>query len=104
MNAAIYTPSDQEIAYLAQLMQLPGYQVLEKINLSELDMLQVAFMNVEGTEENFEKKLAAKHALAKGGAQFYTKVCERITGYVTRLGEKNSQPPVLPDTTSELFD
>lgn len=103
MNAAIYKPSDAEIQYLAQIMSMPGFKVLEKINLSELDLMQVDFMNVDGSEENYEKKLAAKHAIAKGGANFYARVSEKVAGYVTRLSEKSNQPEILPDQTAELF-
>lgn len=103
MNAAIYKPTDQEIGYLTQLKQMPGYPVLENIFLSELDLMQVAFMNVEAGEQDYEKKLSAKHALAKGGAQFYAQVCEKVAGYIARLGEKNSTPAVLPDMTEEMF-
>jgi hypothetical protein len=104
MQNAIYKPSDQEIGYLTQLQQMPGYQVYEKIVMSELDLMQVAFMNVEAGEEGYEKKLAAKHALAKGGAVFYAQVCEKVAGYIARLGEKNTAPTVLPDMTESLFE
>lgn len=103
MNAAIYRPSDTEIQHLAQLMSMPGYKVLENINLSELDLMQVDFMNVDGSEENYEKKLAAKHAIAKGGANFYARVSEKVAGYVTGLSERRNQPEVLPDMTEEIF-
>jgi hypothetical protein len=103
MNAAIYQPSDQEIGYLTQLKQMPGYPVLEKIFLSELDLMQVAFMNVKAGAPNFKDELAAKHALASGGAQFYAQVCEKVAGYIARLGEKNTAPAVLPDLTEEMF-
>ena len=103
MNAAIYRPSDIEIQHLAQIMSLPGYKVLEQIFMGELDLLQIDFMNVEGSEDGYEKKLAAKHALAKGGAKFYALVCEKVAGYLASLNEKN-QPEVLPDMTEEIFN
>jgi hypothetical protein len=104
MNAAIYRPTDQEIGYLTQLKQMPGYSVLERIFLSELDLMQVAFMNVEAGEQDYEKKLAAKHALAKGGAQFYAQVCEKVESYIARLGERNTQPLIQADPTESLLD
>jgi hypothetical protein len=103
MKQAIYKPSDIETAHLTQLMQMPGYKVLENIIMSELDLMQVAFINVDPSETDFKDKLAAKHALAKGGAQFYAQVCEKVAGYVARLGEKNTAPSVLPDMTEEVF-
>ena len=103
MQNAVYKPSNTEIQQLAQILSLPGYQVLEKIYFSELDLLQVAFMNIDGGEDDYEKKLAAKHALAKGGAKFYAQVSEKIAGYVNRMKENSEQRQVLPDATEETF-
>lgn len=102
MNAAIYRPSDIEVSQLQQVISLPGYQVLEKIFMSELDLMQVAIMNVDGGQPNYRDILSAKHAEAKGGAVFYTKVCEKIADYVARAREKNA-PAIMPDVTEELI-
>ena len=102
MKHALYEPTATDIQMLLQIVSLPGWQVLEKINLRELDLMQVEMVNVDAAQPNFRDVLAARHAEVKGGAKFYASVSEKIAGYAARVREAD-QPNVLPDVTEEML-
>jgi hypothetical protein len=103
MNAA-YKPQDNEIQHLAQLLASPGYPILQRVILAEIDQFQLDLINVDPTKPNYETEVRAKHSIALAAGMFYQRLQEKIAGYVNRLNEKHNQPQVLPDVTSELLD
>lgn len=103
MNAS-YKPQDNEIQHLTQLLASPGYPVLQKVIMAEIDGFQLDLINVDPTKPNYETEVRAKHSIALAAGMFYQRLQEKIAGYVNRLNEKHNQPNILPDQTGDLFD
>ena len=103
MLQASYRPSDTEVAQLMALLQQPGFEVLKKIQMAEVDFFQLDLLNTDPSAENYETLVRNRHSLALAAGMFYQRLQEKIAGYVNRLNEKHNQPPVLPDLTEEIF-
>jgi hypothetical protein len=104
MQQAAYKPQDNEIQHLMQLLASPGYPVLQKIMMGEIDQFQLDLINVDPTKPNYETEVRAKHSIALAAGMFYQRLQETIAGYVNRLNEKHNQPNILPDPTESLLD
>ena len=104
MQNAAYKPQDNEIQHLMQLLSAPGYPILQKVMMAEIDQFQLDLLNVDPSSDKYETEVRAKHSIALAAGMFYQRLQEKIAGYVNRLNEKHNQPPVLPDLTQELFD
>jgi hypothetical protein len=104
MQQAAYKPQDSEIQQLQQLLAMPGYQILQKIQMGEIDQFQVDLMNLDPDDAEFDKKARTRHNLALAAGMFYQRVTNKIAGHINRLNEKHNQPQVLPDVTSDLLD
>ena len=102
MQNAAYKPQDNEIQHLMQLLAMPGYQVLQRVMMAEIDGFQIDLMNVDPSSDKYEAEVRAKHNIALAAGMFYARLNERISGYVNRMTEKNA-PAVLPDSTEEVF-
>jgi hypothetical protein len=103
MQNAAYKPQDTEIQQLTQILSLPGYQVLQRVMMAEIDGFQLDLINVDPTKPNYEVEVRAKHSIALAAGMFYQRLQERIAGYVARMKER-AAPDVLPDPTESLFD
>jgi len=103
MQQAAYKPQDNEIQHLMQLLASPGYPVLQKIMMGEIDQFSVDLLNVDPSAERYETEVRAKHSIALAAGMFYERLQSKIAGYVNRLNEKHNQPNILPDTTEEIF-
>jgi hypothetical protein len=103
MEKASYKPSDTELQHLLQVLSMPGYQVLQRIQLAEIDFFQLDLINVDPTKPNYETEVRAKHSIALAAGMFYQRLQEKIAGYVARMKENSEQRDVLPDTTEEVF-
>ena len=103
MQQATYRPSQTEIQQLAQILSLPGYQVLQRVMMGEVDQFSVDLLNVDPTSEKYDSEVRAKHSIALSAGMFYARLQEKIAGYVNRLRESD-QPSVLPDPTESLLD
>ena len=102
MEKAAYKPQDTEIQQLAQILSLPGYQVLQRVMMAEVDGFQIDMMNVDPTKPNYDTEVRAKHSIALAAGMFYQRLQERVAGYINRMKEKNET--VLPDPTESLLD
>jgi len=100
-NAA-YRPSDVEIQQLMQIISLPGYQILQRIMMGEIDQFSLDLLNVDPSSDRYETEVRAKHSIALAAGMFYQRLQERVAGYANRLKEKDG-PPILPDPTEEIF-
>lgn len=102
MEKAAYKPHDTEIQQLLQILSLPGYQVLQRVMMAEVDGFQIDMMNVDPTKPNYDTEVRAKHSIALAAGMFYQRLQEKVAGYVNRVAEK-SGPTVLPDPTEDTF-
>jgi hypothetical protein len=102
MEKAAFKPQDTEIQQLMQIVSLPGYQVLQRVMMAEVDGFQIDMMNVDPTKPNYDVEVRAKHSIALAAGMFYQRLQERVAGYANRLKEKDG-PPILPDPTEEVF-
>jgi hypothetical protein len=103
VQQAAYRPTDQEIQHLLQILSQPGYQVLQRIMLGEIDGFQLDLINVDPTKPNYEVEVRAKHSIALAAGMFYERLQEKIAGYVNRMKERDT-PDILPDVTESLLD
>lgn len=103
MEKASYKPSDTELQHLLQVLSMPGYQVLQRIQLAEIDFFQLDLINVDPIKPNYEAEVRAKHSIALAAGMFYQRLQEKIAGYVARMKENSEQRDVLPDLTEEIF-
>jgi hypothetical protein len=97
---AAYHPRETEVAQLMTLVQMPGYEILKKIYIAEVDQLQVDMMNADPTNE---KEVLAKHNLALAAGMFYQRVSNKVAGYIQEFGDRKKAQDVQPDQTAELF-
>ena len=104
MQNAAYRPSDVEINQLLQILSLPGYQVLQRVMMGEVDQFSVDLINVDPSSPNYETEVRAKHSIALAAGMFYQRLQERVAGYVNRMKENSEQRQVLPDMTEEVFN
>lgn len=104
MLQASYRPSDTEIAQLMALLQQPGFEVLKKIQMAEVDFFQLDLLNTDPSAENYEALVRNRHSLALAAGMFYQRVTDKIAGYVSELGARREQKQVLADTTENLFE
>jgi hypothetical protein len=106
MNAASYNPTKDEISYLGSLMQQPGYEVLKKIMMGEIDRFQIDLMNVDPSSQTYETEVRAKHALALSAGMFYQRVTDRISGLMQQMTIERDQAQrrIQPDPTENLLD
>jgi hypothetical protein len=102
-NAA-YRPTDTEIQQLLQILSLPGYQVLQRVQMAEIDQFQLDLLNVDPSSDKYETEVRAKHSIALAAGMFYQRLQERVAGYVNRMKENSEQRQVLPDMTEEVFN
>lgn len=103
MQNASFRPSDVEIQHLMQVLALPGYQVLQRVMLGEVDQFSVDLLNVDPSSDKYETEVRAKHSIALAAGMFYERLQQKIAGYVNRIKEKSDQQEPLPDATEELF-
>jgi len=101
MQNATYKPQDNEIQHLIQLLASPGYSVLQKIMMGEIDQFSLDLLNVDPSAERYETEVRAKHSIALAAGMFYQRLQEKISGYVNRMNERHNQPP---DPTQELLN
>ena len=104
MQNATFKPQDNEIQQLQQILALPGYQILRKAMMAEIDQFQIDLLNVDPSSDRYETEVRAKHSIALAAGMFYQRLEDRIAGYVNRFTEKHNQSPVLPDPTESLLD
>jgi len=104
MNAASYRPSDTEVQQLMSAVQMPGFEVLKRIQLGEIDQFQLDLMQVDPTDKDYESQVRAKHNLALAAGMFYQRVTNKVAGYIQDFTTKRDQPNVLPDPTQELLN
>ena len=102
MQNAAYRPSDVEIQQLMQIISLPGYQILQRIMMGEIDQFSLDLLNVDPSSDRYETEVRAKHSIALAAGMFYQRLQERVAGYANRLKEKDG-PPILPDMTEDLL-
>ena len=102
MKDASYRPTSADAQHLMQILSLPGYQVLEKIMVGEIDQFTVDLLNVDPDDGDYEKKVRNRHNLALSAGMFYERLRQKIAGYVNRTKEA-SESPILPDQTEEMF-
>jgi hypothetical protein len=103
MNAS-YRPSDSEITQLLGILHMPGYEVLKKIQMAEVDFFQLDLLNTDPSAENYETLVRTRHSLALAAGMFHQRVTDKIAGYVSELGAKREQKQVIADATENLFD
>lgn len=103
MQNAVYRPTDTEVAFLQQIMQLPGFEVLKKVLIGIVDEFQIDLMNTDPSDDNYDKLVRNRHNLALAAGMVYQKLENKLDGYLNVAREKG-QPAVLPDPTSDLFD
>lgn len=104
MMHASYRPSDSEITQLLGILQMPGFEVLKKIQMAEVDWFQLDLMNVDPSGAGYDAEVRAKHNLALAAGMFHQRVIDKVAGYVAELGAKREQKQVLADATENLFD
>ena len=104
MQNASYRPSDTEVAQLMALLQQPGFEVLKKIQMAEVDYFQLDLLNTDPSAENYDTLVRTRHSLALAAGMFYQRVTDKIAGYVSELGARRDQKIVQPDPTQELLD
>ena len=104
MQNATFKPQDKEIQQLLQILALPGYQILRKAMMAEIDQFQIDLLNVDPSSDRYETEVRAKHSIALAAGMFYQRLQERIAGYVNRMKENSEQRQVLPDMTEEVFN
>jgi len=104
MQQASYRPSDTEVAQLMALLQQPGFEVLKKIQMAEVDFFQLDLLNTDPSAENYETLVRTRHSLALAAGMFHQRVTDKIAGYVSELGARREQKQVLADTTENLFE
>ena len=104
MQNASYRPSDTEIAQLMALLQQPGFEVLKKIQMAEVDFFQLDLLNTDPSAENYETLVRTRHSLALAAGMFYQRVTDKVAGYIGEFGARRDQKIVQPDPTQELLD
>lgn len=91
-----------ERGLLAQLLSMPGYQVMHKVFRAEVDKFFVALINADPAEA---QQVLAKQITAKAAAMFYTAITARlqreVAGYIESI--PNTHEPVR-DLTDALLD
>jgi len=103
MQNASYRPSDSEIAQLMSILQMPGYAILQKIMVGQVDQFQVDLLNVDPCDKEYDSKVRTHHLLALSGGMFYQRVTDTVATYVREFSDKRDQKQVLPDMTEETF-
>lgn len=104
MQNASYRPNDVEIAQLASIISQPGFEVLKRIQLGEIDQFQLDLMSVDPTDKDYESQVRAKHNIALSAGMFYQRVTNKVATYIAELGAKRDQPQIQPDQTADLLD
>jgi len=91
-----------ERGLLAQLLSMPGYQVMHKVFRSEVDKFFVALINADPAQAN---EVLAKQITAKAAAQFYTAITERLQNEVVDyMATAPRVAEVMKDVTEDLLD
>lgn len=104
MMQATYRPSDSEIVQLTSILQMPGYEVLKKIMVGEVDFFQIDMMNVDPSSPSYDSEVRAKHSLALAAGMYFQRVTDKVKGYIAEYGAKNEARKVQPDPTESLID
>lgn len=100
MVTAGYRPNATERAQLAGFYNQPGFQVLQNIFESQIAQLQLDMINEDPVQE---KKVLAKHNLAKAAAVFYQRVIDLINDEIRNHVAIEEGTKVQPDLTAELL-
>lgn len=91
-----------ERGLLAQLLSMPGYEVMHKVFRSEVDKFFVALINADPANTN---EVVAKQITAKAAAQFYTAITGRLKNEVVDyVSSAPRLPEVIRDITDDLLD
>lgn len=91
-----------ERGQLAQLLAMPGYQIMHKVFRAEVDKFFVALINADPAESN---DVIAKQITAKAAAQFYTAITDRLKNEVVDyISTAPQMAEVMKDATAELLD
>lgn len=104
MQNAAFKPQDSDIQHLMQLLASPGYPILQRVMMAEIDQFSVDLLNVDPSSDKYETEVRAKHSIALAAGMFYQRLQDKIAGYVNRLNEVRNQPVVQPDPTESLLD
>lgn len=100
-----FQPNAQECASLHEIYRQPGFQVLQRMFRSQVDMFAKAAMNLP--LDTPDSVVAAHHRQAKAAVQFYAGVAEQIDIALNTF-RFQSQAPMQPedakDDTSEVLD
>jgi hypothetical protein len=96
-----YEPDGAEISSLANIYYTPGFAVLHKIFMSELDKLMIALASVE--PENKESVLA-RHLKMNAAGQYYEFCVERINSYVSMYTNIQAADHSPIDETEGVLD
>jgi hypothetical protein len=110
----IYEPSDDERTQLAQVLEMPGWEVVEQIIESELARFDIRLKNLDagttpGGPGNYEKLVLEYHREAKVAAMVYQAFKERIATERTIFNQpkpKGSKPTTTeaePDITEGIL-
>lgn len=103
MIKAMYKPNSTEIGLLMAVLQHPGYEVLQKIYLSEIDHFQVDLMNVDPSSETYDKDVRIKHNLALAAGMFHQRVVNRVANEIHEFSNRKTENQIQPDVTEELI-
>lgn len=75
-----FDPDSTEISNLANIYYTPGFVVLHKIFMSELDKLLIALASIPNEQKEV---VLARHEKMHAAGQFYEQCVARINTYVT---------------------
>ena len=87
-----FQPDPVEIANLASIFYTPGFAVVHKIFMSELDKLLIDLSSVDNSNKDM---VLARHAKMHAAGQFYQACVERLNVYVslhTSIGLADNGP------------
>lgn len=89
-----FQPNAQECASLYEIYRQPGFQVLQRMFRSQVDMFAKAAMNLPLDAP--DSVVAAHHRQAKAAVQFYSGVAEQIDVALNTY-RFAVQPPMQPE-------
>lgn len=103
MEKATFRPTETEVAQLMSLIQQPGYQILQKIMIGEVDKFQLDLLNVDPSSPTYDQDVRVKHNLALAAGMFYQRVSNRVASEIQDMNDRRKSHEVQPDITAELF-
>ena len=103
MTGAIFKPNAADMAQLLSLTKQPGFDILNKLMVSELDTMQLDIMNTDPTDPNYTALLKERHSLAKAAAMFYQKLMNRLHNEAQEFVAAQTGGEVMPDQTENLL-